>query len=548
MIFLRAEFFVMTVMIPAASCFFKKGHEPVVLFNRDSMINICVNPICQNGIIMMNKYEILDKDRVLSLIKNGDTVAFSGFSPAGGAKVVPRMLAEHASAVHRQGKPFRIRVLTGASAGDYIDNDLAKANAIQWRAPYQGGRELRDQINRQEVQYVDMHLSHLAQTVSAGFFGKIDVGVVEATEITPDGRVYLTTSIGASPTWLACADKVIIEINHHHSHRLRELADIFIIPPPPRRSPINVHTPLTRIGWPYAQVDPKKVVGIVENDEPDQVAAFSSEDAMSRKIADHVIRFLLEEKQAGRIPEQFFPFQAGVGNTANAVLAALGNHPEIPPFYMYSEVFQDAMVDLMSDGKLLGASATSLTVVPEKLARITDNMDFFGSRIVLRPQEISNHPGIIRRLGVIAMNTALEMDIYGNVNSSHLFGTHVVNGVGGSGEFTRNSHLSIFMTPSVAKGGKISAVVPMTPHVDNNEHSVQIVVTEQGLADLRGLGPIERAEKIISTCAHPAYRPFLTDYINNSPGGHIPHDLNRCYELHRNLMETGAMLPDLPGV
>ncbi|HSL61731.1 MAG TPA: succinate CoA transferase [Desulfotignum sp.] len=496
----------------------------------------------------MNKYEILDKDRVLSLIKNGDTVAFSGFSPAGAAKVVPRVLAEHAAAEHLQGREFRIRVLTGASAGDYIDNDLAKAKAIQWRAPYQGGRELRDQINRQEVEYVDMHLSHLAQTVSAGFLGKINVAVVEATEITPDGRVYLTASIGASPTWLACADKVIIEINRHHSHRLRELADIFMIPPPPRRSPINVHTPLTKIGWPYAQVDPKKVVGILENDEPDQVAAFSEEDAVSRKIADHVIRFLLAEKQAGRIPDQFFPFQAGVGNTANAVLAGLGAHPDIPPFYMYSEVFQDAMVDLMSEGKLLGASATSLTVVPEKLTRLTDNMDFFESRIVLRPQEISNHPGIIRRLGVIAMNTALELDIYGNVNSSHVFGTHVVNGVGGSGEFTRNSHLSIFMTPSVAKGGKISSVVPMTPHVDNNEHSVQIVVTEQGLADLRGLGPSERARKIINTCAHPAYRPYLTDYLTSSPKGHICHDLARCYDLHQNAMASGAMLPEVTGI
>lgn len=51
-------------------------------------------------------------------------------------------------------------------------------------------------------------------------------------------------------------------------------------------------------------------------------------------------------------------------------------------------------------------------------------MDFFESRIVLRPQEISNHPGIIRRLGVISMDTALEIDIYGSVNSSHVCGTH----------------------------------------------------------------------------------------------------------------------------
>jgi len=293
---------------------------------------------------------------------------------------------------------------------------------------------------------------------------------------------------------------------------LVELADIFIIPPPPRRSPINVHTPLTRIGWPYAQVDPGKVVGIVENNEPDQVQSFSSEDDNSRKIADHVIRFLLDEQRAGRIPPQFFPLQAGVGNTANAVLAGLGRHPDIPPFYMYSEVLQDSMMDLIAEGKLVGASATSLTIVPEKLDHLIENMDFYGEKIVLRPQEISNHPGIIRRLGVIALNTALEMDIYGNVNSSHVMGTHIMNGVGGSGEFTRNSHLSIFMAPSTAKGGRISTIVPMTPHVDNNEHSVQVLVTEQGLADLRGLGPLERAGKIIDTIDD---RPGMAKFLDS---------------------------------
>ena len=488
-------------------------------------------------------YPILSEEQITQLIQNNDTVAFSGFTPAGAAKKVPRILAEHARKEHGAGREFRLRVITGASSGDYIDNGLARAGAVKWRAPYQGGREMRDQINSQRIEYVDMHLSHLAQTVSAGFFGPIDTAVVEATEITPDGRVFLTSSIGASPTWLACADKIIIEINHHHSHRLRELADVFIIPPPPRRNPINVHTPLTKIGWPYAQVDPKKVVGIVENNEPDQVKTFHKEDGASLKIADHVVNFLLNEMRQGRIPPEFFPLQAGVGNTANAVLAGLGRHPEIPPFYMYSEVLQDSMVDLIAQGKLLGASATALTIVPEKLAQITDNMRYFGSRIVLRPQEISNHPGIIRRLAVIALNTALEMDIYGNVNSSHVMGTQIMNGVGGSGEFTRNSHLSIFMTPSTAKDGAISSIVPMTPHVDNNEHSVQIVVTEQGLADLRGLGPLERAEKIISTCAHPAYRPYLRDYIARSPCGHICHDLTRCFELHHNFMETGQMLP-----
>jgi acetyl-CoA hydrolase len=317
------------------------------------------------------------------------------------------------------------------------------------------------------------------------------------------------------------------------------------MPPPPHRYPIQIYEALNRIGLPYAVVDPEKVIGIVESDEPDQVTELATPDETGHQIAAHVVKFLLEEMLKGRIPKTLLPLQAGVGNVANSVLAALGRHPDIPPFRMYSEVFQDAMVDLMLDEELIGASATSLTISSHKLKQIIDNMDFFAPRIVLRPQEISNHPGVIRRLGVIAMNTAIEIDIYGNVNSSHIYGMDIMNGIGGSGEFTRNSYLSIFMTPSIAKGGRISSIVPMCPHIDNNEHSVQIVVTEQGLADLRGLGPMQRAKIIIEKCAHPQYRDYLYQYIQDSRLGHIRHDLTRCFELHRNLLEHGAMLPDV---
>jgi acetyl-CoA hydrolase len=212
---------------------------------------------------------------------------------------------------------------------------------------------------------------------------------------------------------------------------------------------------------------------------------------------------------------------------------------------MYTEVFQDACVELMEQGRLVGASSTALTITPDKLQRIYDDMDFFIPRIVLRPQEITNHPGIIRRLGLITMNTAIEVDVYGHANSTHVLGTQMMNGIGGSGDFTRNAYLSIYMTPSVQKGGRISSIVPMVTHVDHNEHSVQIVVTEQGLADLRGLGAMERARTIIENCAHPAYRGYLRGYIENAPLGHERHDLLRCFEMHRNLIDTGAMLPDL---
>ena len=493
--------------------------------------------------IRENPYPILTPEEAASFIQHGNTVAFSGFSPAGAAKAVPVALAKRAIQEHEKNRPFKLRILTGASSGQSVDDELAKADAVSWRAPYQGETSLRQKINHEEVEYVDIHLSHVPQMLAYGFLGKLDVSVVEATEITRDGRVYLTSSIGASPTCLKYAEKVIIEINQKHSPRLREMADIFVMPRPPHRDPIPIHDPLTRIGWPYASVDPGKVLGIVINDEPDHVGELPPPDEVSHQIAQHVVKFLCDEMAAGRLPKNLLPLQAGVGSVANGVMGALGEHPEIPPFSMYSEVFQDAMVDIMAGGKLIGASACSLTVSWNKLQQIIGNMDFFAPRIVLRPQEISNHPGIIRRLGVIAMNTALEADIYGNVNSTHLYGMDVMNGIGGSGEFTRNAYLSMMMTASIARGGKISSIVPMCPHIDHNEHSVQVIVTEQGLADLRGLGPSHRAELIINKCAHPMYRDYLNRYVRESRSGHIRHDLTRCYELHRNLMEHGSMLP-----
>jgi acetyl-CoA hydrolase len=316
-----------------------------------------------------------------------------------------------------------------------------------------------------------------------------------------------------------------------------------LLPPPPHREPIPIHDAMPRVGFPYVAVDPRKVVGIVEHSQPDDVAPFDPPTKAHNRIAQFVVEFLLDETRAGRIPEEFLPLQSGVGNVANAVLAGLGENPEIPPFTMFTEVFQDSCVELMERRRLVGASATALTITKEKLERIYEHTDFFVPRIILRPQELTNQPGIIRRLGVITMNTALEVDIYGHANSTHVLGTQMMNGIGGSGDFTRNAYLSIYMCPSTSKEGALSTIVPMVTHVDHNEHSVQIVVTEQGLADLRGLGTMERAKRIIDKCAHPAYKDYLRRYLETARMGHIKHDLNRAFELHRNFMETGSMLP-----
>src|SRR5262245_33706435 len=255
-------------------------------------------------------YPSLTADEAAALIPNGAMVAVSGFTPAGTPKAVPRALAKRARDLHQAGKAFQIKLLSGASTGAACDDELARAEAVSWRAPYMTSAPMRELANTGKVDFVDMHLSHVAQAVMEGFLGPIDFAVVEATEITPDGRVYLTTGIGNAPTYLHCARKVIIELNAYHSPRLREMADILVLPPPPDREPVAIRDPLDRIGRAYAEVDPSRVIGVVHTNEPDGGRAFTQPDEASRRIAEHVAEFLLREMHAGRIPPEFLPLQS----------------------------------------------------------------------------------------------------------------------------------------------------------------------------------------------------------------------------------------------
>lgn len=310
---------------------------------------------------------------------------------------------------------------------------------------------------------------------------------------------------------------------------------------PPHRREIPIYKVNDRIGCCTLQVDAKKVAGVVRTNGRDHIAAFKAPDETTQRIGRHVADFLLGEWKRGGIPKEFLPLQSGVGNIANAVLGAMGAERELPAFNMYTEVIQNSVVDLMLEGRIGFATGSSLTLSEEKLDAVYDHMDVLGKRLLLRPQEITNHPEIIRRLGVIAINTALEADICGNVNSTHVLGNRMMNGIGGSADFSRNAFLSIFTTPSTAKGGLISAIVPQVTHVDSTEHDVRILVTEQGVADLRGKSPLQRARCIIENCAHPDYKELLWDYLKRASGCHTPFLMDEAFALHRAFRQNGDM-------
>lgn len=490
---------------------------------------------------------LMSPAQAAGLIQPGMTVAMSGFTGAGYPKAVPQALAAR---MESWDGDFRIRVLTGASTAPELDGALAKANGLELRLPYQSDPALRERINAGEIEYIDMHLSHVAQHTWFGFFGHIDVAVVEVVGILDDGRLIPSSSIGNNKTWLEQADKVILEVNEFQPAGMEGMHDVYYgTALPPNRTPIELTRPEGRIGAPYLEVDPEKVIAVVRTNASDRNSPFSPPDKASREIAGHLLDFFDHEIRRGRLTDKLLPLQSGVGNIANAVLAALGEGG-YRGLSAFTEVIQDGMLGLLKEGVLETASATSFSLSASGVEEFTSNVDFYRERIILRPQEISNHPELIRRLGCIAMNGMIEADIYGNVNSTHVAGTRVMNGIGGSGDFARNAYLSVFMSPSTAKNGSISAIVPMASHVDHTEHDTMILITDQGLADLRGLAPKQRAQKIIDNCAHPDYRPMLQDYFDRarqkSYGKHTPHLLGEALSWHERFVETGTMKAPRP--
>ena len=481
--------------------------------------------------------KVMSAEQACTFIKDGMTVGMSGFTRAGEAKAVPKALAERC-----KQHPIKINLMTGASLGNDLDKILTESGSLARRMPFQVDTTLRKAINNGEVMFIDQHLSEMVEQLRSHQLTRPDVAIIEAVAITEEGHIVPTTSVGNSASFAVFADKVIVEINTLHSEKLEGLHDIYIPTYRPTRTPLPLVKVDDRIGSTAIPIPAEKIAGIVFTSTPDSYSTVSDPDEETASIARHLVSFLKEEVAEGRLPNNLGPLQAGIGNIANAVMMGLLDS-DFEDLTMYSEVLQDSTFDLIDAGKMKFASGCSVILSERMNSKVFDNIEAYKDKLVLRPQEMSNHPELVRRLGIIAVNTALEFDLYGNVNSTHVCGTKMMNGIGGSGDFARNANMSIFVTKSIAKDGAISSVVPMVSHVDHTEHDVDILVTDQGLADLRGLAPRERAVRVIQNCAHPDYRHQLMDYFKRAcvRGGHTPHLMEEAFSWHVGLEQNGTM-------
>lgn len=487
--------------------------------------------------------KVVSAQEAASWIDDGMTLGMSGFTLFGEPKEFPMALAERG-----KKEKFKVNLFTGASMGPAADGSMAEAGIINLRFPYNANPILRKQINEGKAFYIDQHLSHNAEYVRQGVLPRIDYAIIEAAAITEDGEIIPTGSVGNSPIYIETAKHVIIEVNLSAPTAYEGMHDIYV--PGPAGENARGDIPVTeiskRIGSKGIMVDPAKVRGVVLSTQPDIPSPLFEPNEETQQIADNLLHFLHEEVNSGRLPNNLAPLQSGVGSVANAVLNGM-QKSGFKDVIVASEVLQDGVFDLIDAGVVKFAAGTAFSLSKKRVDTLAEDLEKYAGKVIFRPQEISNHPEIIRRLGVISFNTALEVDIYGNVNSTHVSGTHMMNGIGGSGDFARNARITIFVTASTAKGGAISSIVPFVTHVDHTNHDVDVIITEQGYADLRGLAPRQAAEKIIENCMHPSYKQQARDYFEAAKeqrGGHTPHLLDKAFSWHTNLAEKGTMKLD----
>jgi len=478
---------------------------------------------------------------VTKLIKDEITLGIPTGDQSGCPKTFLRMLREEIS---RRNSNFNVRLYTVGPA-PAIDEDILTLPNVHGRKYGQlTSRGLKRAVNKGTTSLVEIRVSLPHYQLKQLCRGKMDLAVIESVGVTEEGHIIPSTALLDGPSYAALADKIVIEINPNVPMQIEGMHDVYLLQAPPNRAPIPITHVYDRIGTPYIQVDPEKIALIIESSEPEITTSSRPTDKESKLIAEHLLDFLTSEIERGKLPTSLFPLQFGIGTIPTAVTNALASS-SFTELEFFSGSLGDGVLDLVDAGKIKTVSTGGLYFSKKGFDRFFEALVHYKRYIILRTAEIANCPELISRLGVIAVNGALEVDIYGNINSTHVFGSRSIGGIGGSCDFAWNAYASIFLLRSTIANGSISTIVPMVTHVDHPEHAVDVIGTEQGLVDVRGLSPVERAWAIITNCAHPNYRPMLTDYLERSIktiGGHEPHLLNDAFSLHHRFVDKGTML------
>ena len=478
------------------------------------------------------KEKVCPAETAAEMIFDGAVVSASGYTAVGDPKATFYALAEKAKA-----DGTKIHLVTAAQMSKGAETALVDAGALISRAPFVVCPAVSKAANAGSIKYTEAAMSKMPRLVEDGCFGSIDFAIIEALDVSEDGDVTPTTSIGMNSQFCRQARYIILEINRTQPEALSGIHDIL-------ETPYHMGQQLKavneRVGKTTFKIDLSKVVAVVFSDIPDEEPAPVNITAQESAICSNLMEFLECNFDGRSLP----PLQTGIGGVSLAILNALSKS-DYENIKFYCGALQEPMLDMLESGKAsqISGGAFAMTQAGQKrFSEIKEEMDSIADlrislnggtahegdrladKLVLRNMEVANSLIATSSVGLIALNTGIEMDIYGNLNTSHILGRKVVNGIGGGASFAECSALSVMLMPSARKDGAISTFVESTGHVDIVHHDVDVVISEQGIADLRGKTDIEAAQLIISNCVHPDYKDKLADYLDEAiaRGGHHP--------------------------
>lgn len=485
--------------------------------------------------------DLLDKvmdaeDAVKKFVAGSKAIAISGMTGTGYPKVVPRAMSEY---VERTGEKFDVVVYGAGTVGVDLEEHLSRIG-IRRRFPIGASAEVtRKLVNSREFEAYDMWLTEysrwLRDDVLTRRFSGIDIAIVEATGVTEEGLV-LGTSVDASPVFIEKARGVIVELSLVKPYMLG-LHDIYV---PKINEVIPVRSVLDRIGDRVVKIPKSKVMAVVPSTIDDQRGAYSPGGDIDRRVVENIVDFLSKEaSEDPNLRTDYVTLQPAAGPIASLLADRI--HEIGFSLSIWGEIASVRWLKTLS-GNVKAISGSAIYTLPgdERLREeFYENIDEFKDRVVLRPQAISNSPEIISRFYHINVQQAIEVDVYGQVNITYI-GDRFIVGVGGSGDHAKASYITIVALPSITGSG-LPRVVPLVYHVDLVDHDVDIIVTDQGWADLRGLSPLEKARAIIEECAHPSYKDMLWDYLETvvKKTGHRPVDLRKAVEFREKLFTSG---------
>lgn len=306
----------------------------------------------------------------------------------------------------------------------------------------------------------------------------IDVAMVQLSPPGPDGTHSLGLSNAAMPAAIEKARVVIAEIN-------------------------------SQVPWTHTdyQLDPSCITVAIESDQPPPEMPVPTPGDADRAIGRHL---------AALVPNGA-TLQYGIGGIPTALLSELGNHQHLG---LHTGLFTDPIVDLVESGvidnsrkpTLPGVSVAAFAIGSERLRRFLHN----NASISVRQLDSTHGAASLSQIdNLVAINSALEVDLFGQVNAEQV-GSRYVGTIGGQVDFmhaasTSENGFSVIALPSVIPGKQTSRITAKLngPFVTTARADVDIVVTEHGVADLRGLSVAERVQQMIRIAA-PEHRDALT--------------------------------------